>query len=170
MKKLLIALLPFYLLAFNACSNDDKPENPVDALPPITQTGENTFACLINGKPFFSSYKRSASYSGNSFGVRGSRRDDLGLRTVSIRGLDIEPISEGKYLLQSEGNGKISGIYLIGGGLTLDAVTTDEAPGLLTITRFDLEEFIVSGTFEFTVVDDDGNLYEITDGRFDLKF
>jgi len=170
MKKLLITFLPFYFLAINACSNDDKPENPVDALPPITQTGENTFACLVNGKPFFSSYKRRAIYSGNSISISGSRQDDIGLRSVSIQGFDIEIIDEGEYLLQSEQSGNLFGIYLIDGGLTLDARTSDETPGVLNITRFDLQEFIVSGTFEFTVEDDEGNVYEITDGRFDLKF
>jgi len=46
-------LITLYILALCACSKDDKPIDPVDTLPPITQTGENTFACLINGKPFF---------------------------------------------------------------------------------------------------------------------
>jgi len=174
MKKLLITLLPLYLLAINACSNDDKPENPVDALPPITQTGENTFACLINGKPFFSSSDRRASYTfadgAYTFGVSGSRYDEIGLRTVSVQGIDVEQLSEGVYKLQSEKSGNFSGLYGIDGGLLLDVGTTDEDPGLLTITRFDLDEFIVSGTFEFTVEDDEGNVYEITDGRFDLKF
>jgi len=169
-----ITLLTFYLLTLVACSNDDKPENPVDALPPITQTGENTFACLINGKPFFSSKDRRASYTvangAYTFGVYGSRHDDIGLRTVSIQGIDVEPLVEGTYVLKSEKSGNFSAIYGIGGGLTLDTGTTDEAPGLLTITRFDLEEFIVSGTFEFSVIDDEGNTLNFTDGRFDLKF
>ena len=169
-----ITFLTFYLLTLVACSNDDKPENPVDALPPITQTGENTFACLINGKPFFSSKDRRASYTvangAYTFGVYGSRRDEIGLRTVSIQGIDVDPLKEGTYTLKSEISGNFSAIYLIGGGITLDTGTTDENPGLLTITRFDLEEFIVSGTFEFSVIDDEGNTLNFTDGRFDLKF
>jgi len=174
MKKLLITILPFYFLAINACSKDDKPENPVDALPPITQTGENTFACLINGKPFFSSSDRRASYTfadgAYTFGVSGSRHDDIGLRTVSIQGIDVEPLAEGTYILKSEISGNFSAIYIIGRGLVLDTGTTDKTPGLLTITRFDLQEFIVSGTFEFSVKDGDGNTLNFTDGRFDLKF
>jgi hypothetical protein len=168
MKKLLITLC---LLAVNACSNnDDKPVNPVDTLPPITQTGEDTFACLINRKPFFSSYKRRATYSGNSISISGSRQDDMGLRSVSIQGFNLEIIEEGLYVLELEKSGSFFGIYLVDGGLTLDIGTSDNLPGTLAITRFDLDEFIVSGTFEFTVVDDEGNKYEITDGRFDLKF
>jgi len=175
MKKLLITLLPFYFLAINACSKDDKPENPVDALPPITQTGENTFACLVNGKPFFSSSDRRAFYTyadgAYTLSISGSRYDDIGLRSIHLTGLDVaNGVTEGAYALQTRKSGGYSAEYLIGGGIDLDVGTTDENPGLLTITHFDLDEFIVSGTFEFTVEDDEGNVYEITDGRFDLKF
>ena len=173
MKKLLITLC---LLAVNACNNtDDKPVNPVDTLPPITQTGEDTFACLINGKPFFSSTDRSAFYTyadgAYTLGISGTRNDDIGLRSILLAGIDIkEGIKEGIYPLNSENSGSFDATYLIDGGVTLNSSTTDEAPGILTITRFDREEFIVSGTFEFTVVDDEGNKYEITEGRFDLEF
>lgn len=172
MKKLLITL---YVLALCACSKDDKPIDPVDTLPPITQTGENTFACLINGKPFFSSSNRRAFYTyadgAYTLGISGSRTDAIGLRSILIAGLDIEGgVKEGEYPLRMEKSGNFDATYLIGGGLDLKANTTDENPGLLTITRFDLNEFIVSGTFEFSVKDDDGNVLNFTDGRFDLKF
>ena len=175
MKKLLITILPFYFLAFNACSNDDKPENPVDALPPITQTGENTFACLINGKPFFSSSGSRASYApadgAYTLSISGWRNDDIGLRSILLSCLDIKGgVKEGTFPLTTRMSGGYSAKYLIGGSRILDARTSDETPGVLKITRFDLQEFIVSGTFEFTVEDDEGNVYEITDGRFDLKF
>jgi hypothetical protein len=167
MKKVLITL---YILALSGCSKEEAPKDPVDSLPPITQTGENTFACLINGKPFFSSYRRRAIYSGTSMTISGSRRDDIGLRSVSLQAFDVELIGEGTYLLQSKKGGNFTGIYLVDGGLTIDTSTKDDFPGILIITRLDLDEFIISGTFKFTVEDDSGNLYEITDGRFDLKF
>jgi hypothetical protein len=154
-----------------SCTKDSTPKDPVDTLPPITQTGEDTFACLINGKPFFSSSERFASYVFNTLSIGGSRRDDLGLRSILIGGLDIEGgVTEGSFPLKNRISDGYSAEYFIDGGLTLDARTQDAAPGLLTITRFDLEEFIVSGTFEFSVKDNDGNTLNFTDGRFDLKF
>jgi len=169
MKKLLIALLPFYFLAINACSKDDKPENPVDALPPITQTGENTFAYLINGEPFFTTRNvRGADYVFNTLTIYGYNRSETG---IILTGLEIKDnILEQQYPLQSRMEGKFSALYLERGGLDLRLKTTDQRPGQIIFTRFDLNEFIVSGTFEFTVEDDDGNVYEISDGRFDLKF
>ena len=170
-----ITLLTFYLLTLVACSNDDKPENPVDSLPPITQTGENTFACLINGKPFFSSSGRRASYTfadgAYTLSISGWRNDDIGLRSILLSCLDINGgVKEGAFPLTTRISDGYSARYTIGGGLTLDTGTKDENPGLLTITRFDLEEFIVSGTFEFSVKDEEGNTLNFTDGRFDLKF
>jgi hypothetical protein len=172
MRKLLITLC---LLVLQACSNDDQPVNPVDALPLITQTGENTFACLINGKPFFSSRDRRAFYTfadgAYTLGISGSRTDDIGLRSINLVALDIvEGVTEGSFPLNARMSGGYSAEYFIDGGLTLETGTTDETPGNLTITRFDLEEFIVSGTFEFSVKDEEGKPLNFTDGRFDLKF
>ena len=48
--------------------------------------------------------------------------------------------------------------------------TSIDFPGVITITNFDPEIFIISGTFEFTVLDNDDNEIKITDGRFDLKY
>ena len=60
--------LPLYLalLLLTQCSksNTDDPApvapNPVDALPPATQTGQRTFGCLLNGKAW--------TPAGNPFG------------------------------------------------------------------------------------------------------
>ena len=170
-----ITFLTFYLLTLVACSNDDKPENPVDALPPITQTGENTFACLINGKPFFSSSDRRASYTfadgAYTLGMSGSRSDDGIIKTVSLVGLDIEQsVKETEYLLKSDVSGNFFGRYAIY-NLGVEAyVTYDQAPGVLKISKLNLKDGFISGTFEFTAQDEEGNTLNFTDGRFDLKF
>jgi hypothetical protein len=52
MKNLLLLLLA---LTLSCCSKDDnKPVNPLDQLPPATQTGANTAGCLVDGKAFLS--------------------------------------------------------------------------------------------------------------------
>ncbi|WP_136465009.1 hypothetical protein [Flagellimonas onchidii] len=162
-----------------ACNNDDNsaPENPADALPSATQTGEGTFGCLIDGKPFFPSrgqHRPSAFYQfvrgAYTLGISASRQTGSGEKFISVglSALDIEGLEETTYSLISEQSGSFSGIYLLGGGIVLDATTTGETPGVLTITHFTDE--IVSGTFAFTVLDKDGTEIKITDGRFDLKY
>jgi hypothetical protein len=50
MKNLLLLLVT---LSLSCCSKDDnKPVNPIDQLPPATQTGANTAGCLVDGKAF----------------------------------------------------------------------------------------------------------------------
>jgi hypothetical protein len=41
----------FFIILLAGCSKDEAT-NPVDLLPPATQTGANTFGCLIDGKVF----------------------------------------------------------------------------------------------------------------------
>ena len=44
-------LLLFVFLSFGGCKKH-KTNNSVDQLPPETETGANTFGCLVNGKVF----------------------------------------------------------------------------------------------------------------------
>lgn len=43
------------LLLTQCRKNDDAPAKPEDQLPAATQTGANTFGCLLNGKPWMPS-------------------------------------------------------------------------------------------------------------------
>lgn len=175
MNSLLLCLL---ILGFSCNNDDNTPENPVDALPPATQTGEQTFGCLIDGKPFFPDKfgggRPTAFYQISEGGytsvIRASRRNDEPSKSISIGALDIEGFSETTYQLKSEVSGNLYGLYLLDGGIVLDSPTTDLSPGTLTITRFDDQEHIISGTFEFTVQGNNGEQIKITEGRFDLNY
>ncbi|TXT34444.1 MAG: hypothetical protein FD136_331 [Chitinophagaceae bacterium] len=50
MKSFLIIAVSFVLLSSSCRKN--KPVNPIDQLPPETQTGANTFGCLVDGGVF----------------------------------------------------------------------------------------------------------------------
>ncbi|KAA1241562.1 hypothetical protein [Aquimarina sp. RZ0] len=50
------------------------------------------------------------------------------------------------------------------------ATTLEANLGTHIIAKFDQENGIIAGTFEFTVLDTDGNEIKITDGRFDLLY
>ena len=177
--KLMNSLLLCLLILGFSCNNDDNtPENPVDALPPATQTGEQTFGCLIDGKPFFPDKFGGGwptafyqiSEGGYTSVIRASRRNDEPSKSISIGALDIEGFSETTYILKTEQAGEIHGKYLIGGGINYRGTTNSENTGTLTITRFDEQQHIISGTFEFTVQDENGIQIKITNGRFDLNY
>lgn len=51
MKKLIL-LLTIILTLFSCNKDDNKSQNPIDQLPPATQTGANTAGCLVNGEAF----------------------------------------------------------------------------------------------------------------------
>ena len=172
--------LLFTLSLLCCCKNDDDGgrTDPIDQLPPATQTGEQTFGCLINGEPFvppsFGSNAPNAFYQfvdgAYTLGISAGTGGGSELESVLVGALDINEIIESNYQLKSEQSGNFLGKYLIGGGIQLSAVTTDENPGLLIITNFDNSNFIISGTFEFTVLDDENNEINITNGRFDLNY
>ena len=164
-----------------ACNSDDDipPDDPAEVLPSATEVGAGTFACLIDGEPFFpSNFGLSAPSAFYQFVGNGefalsinAARNGSTLIGVATLGFDVPPIEETEYELTSEMEGNFAGSFSLDGGLILRSTTSDENPGRLTITRFENEnEFIVSGTFEFTVLDNDGNEIRITEGRFDLPF
>ena len=50
MKQLLLLATSFILISSSCKKN--KSDNPINQLPPETQTGANTFGCLVDGKVF----------------------------------------------------------------------------------------------------------------------
>ncbi|MFY0484112.1 hypothetical protein ACI6PS_16055 [Flavobacterium sp. PLA-1-15] len=172
MKKIFLLLV----LAFTiGCDRDDnKTTNPIDQLPPATQTGAGTFGCLINGKPFvdnsgffncFYQFVEGEYY----FGIQGEDNVSdivlIGLGSNASQILVNNIIS----LNEREPQNFYGGVNLanLGGSIR----TTNAEDGSIIFTKFDLNQNIVSATFEFTVVDPNtGSIYEITEGRFDAKF
>jgi hypothetical protein len=48
--KIILVLFCSFLLLSASCKKEKS--NPIDNLPPATQTGANTFGCLVNGEAF----------------------------------------------------------------------------------------------------------------------
>lgn len=190
--KATIIILALILMAPASCSkNDDGPK-----LPPVTQTGENTFGCYVDGKLLV---PRSGTGTFNS--------PDYGLITESGPGPgDNIQYHEIKARDFRSGNGGLLTIHMVGlletgeGTYTLNASNcygniyspqnmnlfcrwwdeesqaykwycSIENGGILTILKFDNESGIISGTFSCTVVnrDDPSDFIEITEGRFDIN-
>lgn len=176
--RIYLNLLLLLSLSFNSCDKDDG-QTPLEKLPPATQIGAQTFGCLINGEafvpPLFGTNSPDAFYQfvrgAYTFDISGSINKNGKLNTIGIAGIDVEPLEEKTYILIERESGNHFGQYLIiDGGLLFDGATSMENSGKLFIDHLDEEKGIISGRFEFTLLDENGNEIKITDGRFDMNY
>ena len=173
MKKLILLLLTTFTLS---CCNkdDDKPSNPIDQLPPATQTGAGTFGCLVNGEPFvdnsgfFNCFYQLVDGE-YYFGIRGRKESFINQIGIGSEKKNID--LDINHTLKSQQEGNFYGRISFNCSSCLGATTLNENPGVITFTKLDMQNNIVSATFEFTVIDPStGTVYEITEGRFDALF
>lgn len=174
MRKLI--LLFTISLTLSCCNNDDgnNSQNPIDQLPPATQTGENTFGCLLDGEVFIPSGGNNPLdcvyqfvNGGYYFGLQGNKRDeDNNLITIALGTNNLE-ITEGvSYNLLENITGNAYGVY----SFFQVNYTSQSHTGQITITKLDTENQIVSGTFFFDILDSQGNVRTVSDGRFDMQY
>ncbi len=175
MKNLLLLFTALFILtSCDKDKDDDKPTNPIDQLPPVTQTGANTFGCLLDGEVFkpgitSNSYQCFYQYvnGGYYFNVNANNRSNGIYKGIIISTYKLE-IAEGQILnLYERIEGNASGTLSISGTFNETSVTNT---GELKITKLDFKNNIVSGTFWFDVKDDKGVLHQIREGRFDMQF
>jgi len=180
-KQLLIFLLPCILLMAAKCKKD--PANPIDQLPPETQTGANTFGCLVDGKVFLPKGNplagpvKTAQYQlvngRQGFGVSGSYSNGNVSKLVGIIG-DSVKVTTGTFGLTSLSAGKFRGGYSYMDLTIIRPIqyeTNEINKGEVTITKFDTINQIVSGTFWFDAIDSTtGKIVQIREGRFDLPY
>ena len=185
MKKILLTLL---VVAFNACNNDDVPADPVSKLPPATQTGENTIGCLVNGEALLPKGSPLAGPVKNAFyqlidgeyffGLSFSNKNGEVLKSLRI-GTLFSKLSKNQTIVLDKNFGD-DGDYIGGGGEygastsvlegTIGYVTTSTVNGELAITHLDETKQIISGTFWFDAINNDGDIVEIREGRFDMPY
>ena len=171
-----IKLLLISLLIFGMQCRDTEPTpvNPIDQLPPATQTGENTIGYLLNGEAITitNTSKMTAIYQQGILIIGSSKDDDikeLGM-SITLR----EAINIGNpHTLTNPPTSKA--VYSI----TLNSIPSicfyeenDTYSGSLTITFFDPINFIVSGLFEYSTANDmcDPDTIVVTNGRFDMQY
>lgn len=183
-----IYLILFFFLFIGARCKKDKNVDPISELPPETQTGANTFGCLVNGKVFkprglsltpilacFYQNLNGTNNPGYHFGLYAIDKTDVqdfasvevGLDSIEIKGSNIIiPLT--KFLTPGYGDGQY-GHYVVGANGILYH-TNDTVKGELYIKHFDSTNQIASGTFWFNAVNDKGDTVKITNGRFDMRY
>jgi hypothetical protein len=180
MKRLKLAIVLFFTgLFIVSCSKD------VTELPPGTQTGANTFGASVNGEfwtpagfgvvptaPILEARHIDKNLFINARNFSSSPTEtefEIYVENVTAPGIFLLNKNTGKYPHQSE-----SYAYYVKRKFTpIDEWTTNSRyGGQVTITKIDFETRIVSGTFSFQAESDytPGQLINVTEGRFDVKF
>ncbi len=171
----------FYTTILLLCTTCRK-ETALDKLPPATQEGRNTFGCLVNGKAwmpdngcdwlcpadlkFMYDFENGGTFRVQADLTAGSQNQQIFFRFYPC-------ISVGKKYLRT-GDVTFSVTYKDKNKDTncQDYPTqqnTTTIDGFVDITRFDLGNGIISGTFEFTLNKPGCETINITNGRFDGK-
>jgi len=143
-----------------------KPIPPSNTLPPITQTGANTFGCKVNGQVWLPSTPAWVDYTSSK----------LTMQAIST----IRPASNVTIVLYK--TVKSTGVFQIG-SLTSEITecsfrngsvffyTDTINNGQINISRLDTINSIISGTFWFDARNKTtGEVVHVTEGRFDNKY
>ena len=131
-----------------------------EVLPAETQTGADTFGCLVNGKVWLP--KGKFPYSGLT-------------ATIQFNGFQINASQGKQYIHIAKNDFKQIGEFPLN-SFDKDAAFIDKedeykcTDGVLTITKYDKSNQIVSGRFWFNAKNNAGDILAITAGRFDLRY
>jgi hypothetical protein len=177
------------LLIIIACANifvackKDKTINEIDKLPAVTQIGAKTFGCLINGVAFIPdngcSYLCTPAFNpsyensnGGLFAIKATLNTGGLDKSLNI-GIDT-CIGVGKYIFSTNKlNRRVAFNDYKTGADCITIFSSDNGTvtnGFMDITKFDLSNGIISGTFEFTLSKNACETKTISNGRFDAKF
>ncbi len=177
-------VLLFFALTFSNCENND----PQDQLPAITQTGANTFGCLIEGRVFIT--KDKTGYSPPGGGTPKGIEVTVGsfLPQYEYFGIDANDY-EGTYIyiyipkkLPEETTYTFQTSPAVRASLETPSYPhfvcsiegnryiSYENSGSITFTKVDYDTGIYSGTFSLKLKNKENpiDIIEITDGRFDF--
>jgi hypothetical protein len=144
----------------------------LEKLPPLTTTGENTFGCLVNGEAFVVT---------NTSHISAFYQQKL---LFISAGIDKNGIDKGVSFIVHETESETDTFNLTD-TLNISCSYSDfsdypdsycqfESENILVgefnINSFDAENFIISGTFEFSTTTAQCDTVHITDGRFDVQY
>jgi hypothetical protein len=169
------------LISICGCSCKEDPPTPAEpTLPPVTQTGENTFGCFVNGELWLPKgniqtpalngdyYQQYIQINANRVGQNPFSAIHLDFGTVTS---DTSFIIHNYLDTTSLQYFYYNSSYLSQSGPIQDFYAILPNSGQLTLIKLDTVNRIMAGTFFFTAVDTVNNdTVMIEDGRFDIHY
>ena len=173
-----IIITTLMLLCAASCKKDKANE---DQLPPATQTGANTFGCLVNGKVWipkgftgtgtpnpklsFDNYNGNTIFSINTYHYQNQVAEGF----ISLSLIDSN-LNIGSFNYPSNMNFSIGWEQVLGSCFTPAFDTTIKKWGSARILKYDNVNNIISGNFSAKFKAPNCDTVFITEGRFDFKF
>lgn len=166
---------------FASCKKDKTGLSEVSKLPPATETGANTFGCLINGKAWVAQtyckylcdapFKLNYDASGggkifiSSFSEILNQRMSFGFDSTNTKINFTYSLVGGSHMGFTFSDNNLTGScsFLF----STDSITT--TIGKVNLVRYDLQNGMISGTFDFTLIKSGCETIVVTEGRFDKK-
>ncbi len=153
----------------------------LEKLPPITQTGANTFGCLVDGVAWLPNGRKpqnggpniqvyvDPTFQGGAFYVTGHQYNNFQSKiSFGSGGCTTGGLFDISLPLQAIDYNRFNGTVNTCAFSSSDNGTFRK--GFFNISRYDLSTGIFSGTFEFTIKSQAcGDTIRITNGRFDVK-
>jgi len=178
MKKILLiisGLALFILCGFPGCGVLPAPK---EVLPAATQTGANTFGCLVNGKVWLPKGNDGTSnlnlsydppYMGGVFNLQTYRYYGVGSNDRQNITIYLDSLSKvGQYNFYFSHNRAAIFSDWNKCSYPNDSSVIYKA-GRINVTKLDLQGAILSGTFDFTLAKSNCDTIKVTEGRFDIK-
>jgi hypothetical protein len=174
--KYIIMASCFTVLLAVSCKKNKPTKTELENLPPITQTGTNTFSCLLNGKVWIPggggvfdnvlSVQYDPTFEGGSLSIRAKKITNGTSVRITLNGDSINTVGSFPLALHSQFN------VVFSDQMNCNFHTYYDNPtlGVLNISNFDRSNRIISGTFSFKISTAKCGLIEATEGRFDIKY
>ena len=178
MKNRIIQNALISLLVLTSCSTEKDCDDPIDCLPPLTETGANTAGCLVEGNLLLPTGQslNSGSVLKAQYNKADNNADNFSIAIRDLKGTrksifiemgGIELRQNETYVLKEND----SGVYaaFLTGNLTAYS-TSNESIGEIFISYFDESKRIISGTFWFDGRNKQGEIVKVRQGRFDVTY
>ena len=168
----LLALVFLSIFSYAACrKNSTQADNPF-GLPNATTIGANTLGCMVKGKPFVALNEFThlgASFQNDTLLIGGQPDDKNYFQTILIK-IRSNPPTTSMYKVDDLQASASMLTDSTCAGIVFTIREFKAVDGSVRVTKYDIGQKIIAGTFSFLIPVLGCDSLKITDGRFDIRY